>query len=294
MPSHRVLLLGLLASGLLFAQAPSAEPTQQPASSPQPASTQPGQTPPPAQAPSTEPPAQSPNVPPSQPSIAIQAPATTVAGGDVHGVVKAGNTPLPGATITAANTLTGKKVSTSTAIDGSYSLHLPSNGRYVVRAEMPAFAAATSEALINATARDAKVDLNLMLASRAASAAQQQQGAIQQLAQALGNRGFQSLSVNGSDMSSFANSVAGGGENNFNGNAGTGSTPDSTTLANAGLPSIGTEGATESVSVSGNMGRTQNFGISQDEIEDRIREFRERGGQPGGNTFQIGDRKSVV
>ena len=91
---------------------------------------------------------------------------------------------------------------------------------------MPAFAAATSETLINATARDAKVDLNLMLASRASAAAQQQQGAIQQLAQALGNRGFQSLAVNGSDMPSFANSVDGGGENNFNGNGGNGGTPD--------------------------------------------------------------------
>jgi hypothetical protein len=273
MLSHRVLLFGLLVSGLIFAQAPPTQPTKEQSAPPAPSSSQP------APAPETEQPAQPPAVQPSQPSGTTQPAATTVAGGDVHGVVKAGNTPLPGATVTAANTLTGKKISSSTGIDGSYSLHLPSNGRYVIRAEMPAFAPATSEALINATARDAKVDLNLMLASRAAAAAQQQQGAIQQLAQALGNRGFQSLSVNGSDMSSFANSVAGGGENSLSGN---GSTPDSNTLANAGLPSIGTEGATESVSVSGTMGRTQSFGMSQDEIEDRIREFKERGGQPGG------------
>src|SRR5262249_19578897 len=138
----------------------------------------------------------------------------------------------------------------------------------------------------------AKVDLNLMLASRAATQNQQQQAAIQQLAQAIGNRGFQSLSVSGSDASSFASSLAGGGENGFGGNTGgNGSTPDSGTLANPGPPSIGTEGATESVSVSGAMGRTQNYGISQDEIEDRIREFRERGGQqggPGGMNIQFG------
>jgi trimeric autotransporter adhesin len=280
MPSYRVLLISVFTSGLLFAQAP---PTQEQSAQP-PAV----QSAPPAQ-PATEQPAQSPTTQPSQPD-AIQSSAPVVTGGDIHGIVKAGNTPLPGATITAANTLTGKKISTSTGIDGIYSLHLASNGRYVIRAEMPAFAAATSEALINATNRDAKVDLNLMLASRAAAAAQQQQGAIQQLAQALGNRGFQSLAVNGSDMSSLANSVAGGGEANLNGNmGGNGNTPDSTTLANAGLPSIGTEGATESVSVSGAMGRTQSFGISQDEIEDRIREFKERGGQPGGGQFfQIG------
>src|SRR5215469_17097658 len=244
MTIRHFLLVGLLTSGLAFAQA--SPPQEQPAqAAPPPAtSTEPSQTPAPAQAPSTVAPAPQPSIQSAQPAEATQSPAATVAGGDVHGVVKAGNTPLPGATITAANTLTGKKISTSTGIDGSYALHLQSNGRYVIRAEMPAFAAATSETLINATNRDAKVDLNLMLASRAAAPAQQQQAAIQQLAQALGNRGFQSLSVNGSDMSSFAQSVAGGGETTFNGSGGgNGSTPDSTSLANAGLPSIGTEGA---------------------------------------------------
>ncbi|HEX7962372.1 MAG TPA: TonB-dependent receptor [Terriglobales bacterium] len=297
MPIHRVLILGLLVSGLTFAQAlPSQEQPAQalpPQAAPAPAtSTEPTQTLAPTQAPSTEAPAQQPSIQSAQPAQASESPAATIAGGDVHGVVKAGNTPLPGATITAANTLTGKKISTSTAIDGSYALHLSSNGRYVIRAEMPAFAAATSEALINATNRDAKVDLNLMLASRAATQAQQQQGAIQQLAQALGNRGFQSLSVSGADVSSFASSLAGGGENNLGGNAsGNGNMPDSGTLANAGMPSIGGEGASESVSVSGAMGRTQTFGMSQDDIEDRIREFRERGGQqggPGGMNIQFG------
>lgn len=293
MTIHRFLLVGLLTSGLLFAQAPPAQELPAQAAPPPATSTEPPQTPAPAQAPSTEAPAPQPTIQSAQPAAeATQPPAATVAGGDVHGVVKAGNTPLPGATITAANTLTGKKISTSTAIDGSYALHLSANGRYVIRAEMPAFAAGTSEALINATNRDAKVDLNLMLASRAATQNQQQQAAIQQLAQAIGNRGFQSLSVSGSDASSFASSLAGGGENVVNGNSGgNGSMPDSGTLANAGLPSIGTEGATESVSVSGAMGRTQNFGISQDEIEDRIREFRERGGQqggPGGMNIQFG------
>src|SRR5262249_2038724 len=73
-----------------------------------------------------------PTPPPATPPLATDAPVRV--GGDVHGVVKAGNTPVPGVTISAANTLTGKKVVTTTDIDGSYALHLPSNGRFVVRA----------------------------------------------------------------------------------------------------------------------------------------------------------------
>src|SRR5271167_881939 len=72
-------------------------------------------------------------------------------GGSIHGVVKSGNTPVPGVIVTAANTLTGQKATTSTDVDGSYSLQLPSNGRYVVRAQMAAFAPVTKEVLINAT-----------------------------------------------------------------------------------------------------------------------------------------------
>src|SRR5262245_6551548 len=154
MPSYRALFFTLVVSSVIFAQAPP--PREQSA----PSSSQPAQ----AQVPAAVRPAQAPSVQPQESAPAIQSPTPAVVGGDIHGVVKAGSTPLPGATITAANTLTGKKISTSTGIDGSYSLHLASNGRYVIRAEMPAFAAATSEALINATNRDAKVDLNLMLA----------------------------------------------------------------------------------------------------------------------------------
>src|SRR5262249_28732561 len=81
--------------------------------------------------------APAPSVPPpsAPPATTTTAAATTPlatatdapvrVGGDVHGVVKAGNTPVPGVTISAANTLTGKKVVTTTDIDGGYALHLP-------------------------------------------------------------------------------------------------------------------------------------------------------------------------
>ena len=54
-------------------------------------------------------------------------------GGVIAGLVKSGNMPLPGVSITASNTLTGQKVTTWTDITGNYSMQVPSNGRYVVR-----------------------------------------------------------------------------------------------------------------------------------------------------------------
>src|SRR5437660_1026714 len=86
------------------------------------------------------------------------APAAQVAaGGEISGTVKAGNTPLPGVSISATNTLTGQKALTSTDLDGSFKLTVPANGRYVVRAELAAFATITKEALINAANRTASV-----------------------------------------------------------------------------------------------------------------------------------------
>src|ERR1700686_255799 len=72
--------------------------------------------------------------PPSQSktdsSPAASSPAATVSSsaiagvpfGEINGVVKSGNIPLPGVTVNAANTLTGKKYSTSTDIDGTFKI----------------------------------------------------------------------------------------------------------------------------------------------------------------------------
>jgi hypothetical protein len=86
--------------------------------------------------------------------------AAPLAGGEITGTVKAGNTPLPGVAVSATNTLTGQKVITSSEL-GSFALKVPANGRWVVRAEMSAFAPATQEALINAGNRSAKVELGM-------------------------------------------------------------------------------------------------------------------------------------
>ena len=97
--------------------------------------------------------------------------------GKLHGVVKSGNIPLPGVTVTAQNTLTGKRYSTTTDITGAWSMTIPQNGRYVIRTQFAAFAAGDQEALLNAANHDQTVNFELMLASRAAAQEQQQQGA---------------------------------------------------------------------------------------------------------------------
>jgi hypothetical protein len=48
-------------------------------------------------------------------------PAASPTGGTLHGVAMSGKVPLPGVTVTAQNTLTGKRYSTTTDINGAWS-----------------------------------------------------------------------------------------------------------------------------------------------------------------------------
>ena len=103
-----------------------------------------------------------------------QAATATVTGGRLHGVASSGKIPLPGVTVTAQNTLTGKRYSTTTDINGAWSLNIPQNGRYVIRTQFAAFAGGSQEARLNADSHDQTVNFDLMLASRAAAHQQQQ------------------------------------------------------------------------------------------------------------------------
>ncbi len=135
------------------------------------------------------------------PIAQAQAPSSPeVTGGRLHGAVKSGNIPLPGVTVTAQNTLTGKKFSTTSDITGSWSMTLPQNGRYVIRTQFAAFAAGSQEALLNATSHDQTVNFELMLASRAAVQEQQASDAANQQAarsviQQLSGNGTENLSL---------------------------------------------------------------------------------------------------
>jgi trimeric autotransporter adhesin len=216
-------------------------------------------------------------------STTATAPAT---GGTIRGTVKAGNVPLPGVGITATNTLTGKKYATTTDITGAFAMAIPRNGRYVVKAELAAFASDTKEVLINAAGQNGGkpeqvAEFGLQLASRAAQQQQQQQAATAgaaagSLAGALG-RGTQSLSVTG-DTSEAADASAGSG------NAGA----QMPTLA--GLNSEGP--ATDSVAVSGQMGQTNGLAnFSEDDIRQRVQDAIANAQRQGG---AVGDMATAV
>ncbi len=212
--------------------------------------------------------------------------------GEITGIVKSGSMPLPGVTITAANTLTGKKYVTSTDVDGSYKIEVGGRGRYVLRAEFSAFAPVTQEVVINPENRNGRADLAMQLLSRVQQQEQQQQGpsaragfardgveqrAQQQMAGAGGRAGLQQLSISGSDL---------GGAPSGN--------VDVASLASAGLPNaaLAAEGNTESVAVSGAMGRNELPTFDPGEMQDRMAEMRDQlarqGGAGGGQIINFG------
>jgi len=179
-----------------------------------------------------------------------------ITGGSVHGTVKSGTILLPGVSITATNTLTGKKYSTTTDATGGYSLKIPQNGRYVLRAEFAAFAATTTEALLNATSHEQQADFALTLASRA----QKQEGS-EQAAQSMQNlrqyagRGSQNLDLLGAAAGLIQ---AGGGGSN-------GSETQLPSLAN------NSDFSGESVAVSGQSGTTNPFaGMDMQQMRQNI------------------------
>jgi trimeric autotransporter adhesin len=202
-------------------------------------------------------------------------PPTAVTGGTLHGVVKSGNIPLPGVTVTAQNTLTGKKYSTTTDITGAWSMNIPQNGRYVVRTQFAAFATGSQEAVLNATSHDQTVTFALMLASRAVEQQQQQdQQAAQQGVQAairqLAGTGAQSLSLM-SALSSDTETQTG--------------TPGASVSAGAALPSAAgnSDFGGDSVAISGASGQVSPLaGVDMDRIRDAIETARAQGALPGG------------
>jgi len=218
------------------------------------------------------------------PAAAQTAPAASDAsGGTITGTVKAGAVPLPGVGVTAINTLTGKKYATTTDVNGSFAMAIPRNGRYVVKAELAAFATETKEVLINAAGQNggkpAQVaEFGLQLASRQE---QQQQEAQQATARAAANgmaRGVQSLSLTA------------GGEDQADASTGGGNSgAQMPTLAGLGG---GENAATDSVAVSGQAGQTNGLaGYSEDDIRQRIQDAVAQAQKQGG---AAGDMANVV
>jgi hypothetical protein len=205
---------------------------------------------------------------PSASSVAVGADSPLVAppavGGRLHGLVKSGNIPLPGVAITAQNTLTGKKFSTTTDITGAWSLNLPQNGRYVIRTQFAAFAPGSQEALLNATSHDQTVDFQLMLASRATQ--QEQQADSSAGLQAAASM-IQQLAGNGAGNVSLMSALSSDTETR-NGSAG---------VSGAELPAAAanTDFSSESVSIIGQSGQVSPLaGVNIEQIRDAIEAYR--------------------
>jgi len=93
---------------------------------------------------------------------AQEAPKVSSATFQISGSVRNGKILLPGVTVTAANTLTGKKSSTVTGTNGTFQFSGLPRGRYVVRVEFMGFAAVTQEAVLNQENPTGKVEAELI------------------------------------------------------------------------------------------------------------------------------------
>src|SRR5260370_41441780 len=188
--------------------------------------------------------------------------------------VRNGRILLPGVTVTAANTLTGKKYSVVSATNGTFQFTGLPRGRYVVRVEFMGFATVTQEVVLNPENPVGKVEAELILASRQ----REQQAEAAQTAR----RGFQNLAMSNT-LSALAGE-AGAGVIGGNASGGGAGSSDSSGLP---LSSAGLDNPTESVSISGAQGRTQDFGGgSAQGLEERIQEFSDCIQRRGGGNLQ--------
>jgi len=183
----------------------------------------------------------------------------------ISGSVRSGSTPIPGATVTATNSSTGEKISTSSGIDGTYTLQVTAQAKYELRAEMPAFALSTREIVLDSPAGRADLEVTLLSRTQQAVRKQPVERADQRPGAGRANRGFQSLSV----MQGLAD-------------AGNGGAPDQIVPSGMPVPGMAADAATESVSFSGSNSGVGMFGMSTDELDQRMREGREQGGFGGG------------
>ena len=199
-------------------------------------------------------------------SPAVQA----VTGGKLHGVVKSGNVPLPGVTVTAQDPRTGKKYATTTGITGAWSMAVPNNGRYVIRTEFAGFAQGAGMALLNASSHDQMVNFDLMLASRAAAQEHRQagqSGAAMQSIRHMPAKGPQNLDL----MSALTGDATAGGEGDI-------------ASSGAALPSAAgdAEFSSESVNVNGQAGQVSPLaGLNMDRIGNAIEDARVMNGGQG-------------
>ena len=190
----------------------------------------------------------------------------------MHGAVKSGAIPLPGVTVTAQNTLTGKRYSTTTDIHGSWSMNIPQNGRYVIRTQFAAFAQGAQEAVLNAASHDQMVNFELILASRQAELDRQQ--GLQSGLQGGEGQSARQLAGNAPENVSLMNALT----------ADTDTGAGSEGASGASLPSIAgnSDFSDESVAITGQTGQVSALaGLDMDRVRDAAQSIQAQGGLNG-------------
>ncbi len=206
--------------------------------------------------------------------------APAAQGGTIRGSVVAGTAgkpgavPLPGVSVTATNTLTGRKYTTATDINGAYAMSIPRNGRYVVRAELTGFTPITQEVVLGPAAAEAASAQNaanekvsnfgLELAVKTAADAATQQASATRAASGArtAGTGLQGLQLGSSLGQDTEGATLGGGGADV-------SVPSLAGL-NSGDNGSATEAA-DAITVSGQQGSTTALGtVSEDEIRQRV------------------------
>lgn len=189
---------------------------------------------------------------------AVQNPTPTSGAGTIHGTVKSGNAPIPGAAVSISLESSTTTISTWTDVDGSYSAAVPSYGTYTVLVQMVAFANSSQKVVVNASHSIVRANFELILQSRTREATPRP---ARPAGQAGAQRGFQSLSI----------------LQNMTGQDSTGAPANDVVPAGMPVPGIDPNSATESIAVSGNTSNSFN-GMSGDELQQRINDARQLGG----------------
>ena len=176
-------------------------------------------------------------------------------GGIIQGIVQSGGTPLPGVTLTATNTDTNEKFTTSTDLNGQYQLKVATTGTYNIETAMAAFAPAAKKADITNASTPARVDFDLTLVSRTQQASAQPRQTV-----GLRGRGAQTLQV----------------RQTANADGSQESEPEELTAqipADVQVPGFAQDAPTESVAVLGTTAETtfgNNFNFDREQIQQFI------------------------
>ena len=180
----------------------------------------------------------------------------------IHGIVRSGNMPIPGAAVTIQGGPNDQRIVSWTDVDGSYSSEVPSDGSYTISVQMTAFASQSQQIELDEANRNITATFELVLFSRSRvnSPKTRPNG------RADAQRGFQTLST----LQNLMGQDSGGNS--------------ATEVVPSGMPVPGIDpnSATESIAVSGNSSNSNS--MSGDELQQRINDARQQGagfGAPG-------------